>query len=173
MYLVRWLAIKTLRIATLFALVTLLVIGSKIALLNYETHTRVKAGGPEFIKKYQYYNKMFKRIAREHGADILNESLLVFEQEVVERTEENMDEEILITIGQTMCIGKQVIYVQIGDIHMMYSQEAEVGDTIRHEIAHALDCNTRGKSDHGPEWQKWANKLGAIPSRVYRGQKRK
>tara|TARA_R110000737_G_C14624761_1_gene494630 strand:- start:47045 stop:47608 length:564 start_codon:yes stop_codon:yes gene_type:complete len=37
-------------------------------------------------------------------------------------------------------------------------------DTIRHEIAHAIDYLTRGESGHDYPWQKIAVHLGAIPS---------
>lgn len=36
-------------------------------------------------------------------------------------------------------------------------------DTVRHEIAHALDAELRGHSDHGPQWKKIAKQVGAIP----------
>jgi len=39
-------------------------------------------------------------------------------------------------------------------------------DTIRHEIAHALDFEQRGKSDHSYKWKAWAIKVGADPSRT-------
>lgn len=37
-------------------------------------------------------------------------------------------------------------------------------DTIRHEIAHALDFEDRGTSDHGYKWKAWAIKVGADPT---------
>lgn len=37
-------------------------------------------------------------------------------------------------------------------------------DTIKHEIAHALDFEERGISDHGYKWKAWAIKVGADPS---------
>mgnify|MGYP002132259602 CR=1 FL=1 len=41
----------------------------------------------------------------------------------------------------------------------------EQRDTVLHEIAHALDFETRGKSDHGPIWKMWAVRVGAKPVR--------
>lgn len=38
-------------------------------------------------------------------------------------------------------------------------------NTIRHEIAHALDAMERGKSDHSWRWKAWAVKVGAKPER--------
>ena len=38
-------------------------------------------------------------------------------------------------------------------------------DTIKHEIAHALDFHDRGTSDHSKKWKRWAVKVGADPSR--------
>ena len=42
-------------------------------------------------------------------------------------------------------------------------------DVARHEIAHALDYETRGRSDHGRAWKTWARRCGADPSRLYEG----
>ena len=39
-------------------------------------------------------------------------------------------------------------------------------DTIRHELAHALDYEERRTSDHGWRWRAWARKVGADPSRT-------
>jgi predicted SprT family Zn-dependent metalloprotease len=41
----------------------------------------------------------------------------------------------------------------------------EAEDTIRHEIAHALDYEERGTSDHSWKWKRWAIKVGANPER--------
>jgi hypothetical protein len=40
-------------------------------------------------------------------------------------------------------------------------------DVARHEIAHALDFETRGKSRHDAAWKQWAVACGADPSRLY------
>lgn len=42
--------------------------------------------------------------------------------------------------------------------------EAEVGDTLRHEVAHALAGPRAG---HGPAWRKVAREIGAKPRRCY------
>lgn len=42
-------------------------------------------------------------------------------------------------------------------------------DVVRHEIAHALDVDARGKTDHGPHWRAWARRCGADPARLYEG----
>ncbi|MCB0720306.1 MAG: SprT-like domain-containing protein [Bacteroidetes bacterium] len=42
-------------------------------------------------------------------------------------------------------------------------------DVARHEIAHALDVETRGRTDHGRAWKRWARKCGADPARLYEG----
>lgn len=47
----------------------------------------------------------------------------------------------------------------------------DVKDTILHEIAHALDYEDRGKSDHSEHWKRWARKVGADDSRCYDGDK--
>lgn len=42
----------------------------------------------------------------------------------------------------------------------------EAEDTIRHEIAHALDIEERGTSDHSWKWKAWAVRVGANPNRT-------
>ncbi len=41
---------------------------------------------------------------------------------------------------------------------------------LRHEIAHALDYETRGRSAHDDVWKRWAQRCGADPSRLYDGE---
>lgn len=41
--------------------------------------------------------------------------------------------------------------------------EEEQKDTVKHELAHALDFLQRGYSDHGRQWKIWAMRLGAKP----------
>jgi hypothetical protein len=43
-------------------------------------------------------------------------------------------------------------------------------DVARHEIAHALDFETRGRSAHDAVWKTWARRCGADPTRVYEGE---
>lgn len=45
--------------------------------------------------------------------------------------------------------------------------EAEVRDTLLHEVAHALAGHCAG---HGPVWRKIARKVGARPRRCYRSE---
>ena len=42
-------------------------------------------------------------------------------------------------------------------------------DVARHEIAHALHYELEGGRGHGPDWQRWARRCGASPTRVYEG----
>ena len=41
-----------------------------------------------------------------------------------------------------------------------------ISDTIRHEIAHAIDYEMRGETGHGPKWKALAKKCGANPERT-------
>lgn len=41
----------------------------------------------------------------------------------------------------------------------------EFEDTIRHEIAHAIDVEVNGSSSHGRQWQRIAIQVGAKPTR--------
>ena len=43
-------------------------------------------------------------------------------------------------------------------------------DVARHEIAHALDYETRGRSAHDRTWKAWARRCGADPTRCYEGE---
>ncbi len=47
--------------------------------------------------------------------------------------------------------------------------EAEVEDTIRHEIAHAIDWERRGTTNHDATWKAVARACGAWPSRTFKG----
>ncbi len=40
-------------------------------------------------------------------------------------------------------------------------------DVMRHEIAHALDVDQRGRTDHGDQWKRWAVECEADPTRLY------
>lgn len=46
---------------------------------------------------------------------------------------------------------------------------AEVEDTIRHEIAHAVDYEQRGRSSHDATWKRIAIRCGAKPQRCFGG----
>ena len=39
-------------------------------------------------------------------------------------------------------------------------------DTFLHELAHLVDLAHRGRTDHGPHWRRWAQRLGANPTRL-------
>lgn len=47
--------------------------------------------------------------------------------------------------------------------------DADVEDTIRHEIAHAIDWEQRGKTSHDRTWKALALECGASPSRTFGG----
>ena len=47
---------------------------------------------------------------------------------------------------------------------------ADVDDTIRHEIAHAIDAERRGRSGHDATWRALATACGARPERCYAGR---
>ncbi len=44
---------------------------------------------------------------------------------------------------------------------------AVIEDVIRHEIAHAVDFERRGRSDHGRAWKAICRRIGADPTRLY------
>ncbi len=45
-----------------------------------------------------------------------------------------------------------------------------IEDVIRHEIAHAIDFERRGRSDHGRTWKAICKRVGADPTRLYETQ---
>ncbi len=47
---------------------------------------------------------------------------------------------------------------------------AVLDDVIRHEIAHAVDYEKRGISDHSGHWKQICARVGADPSRTYEGR---
>lgn len=50
--------------------------------------------------------------------------------------------------------------IKLSRHHVLNGTDAEIMDTIRHEVAHALAGSS---ARHGPEWKAWAIKLGAHP----------
>lgn len=53
--------------------------------------------------------------------------------------------------------------ITLSTLHARLGWTAEVEDTVRHEIAHALDFETRGRSAHDAVWKRWAVCCGATP----------
>ena len=50
--------------------------------------------------------------------------------------------------------------IKLSRHHVLNGTDAEITDTIRHEVAHAL---AGPLAKHGPEWKRWAIRLGATP----------
>ena len=58
-------------------------------------------------------------------------------------------------------------YIAVSRVLVQNGLSREViSDTIRHEIAHAIDYEIRGETGHGPKWKKLAKKCGANPERT-------
>lgn len=55
--------------------------------------------------------------------------------------------------------------IRISEQFLRLSMEA-LEDTIRHEIAHAIDYEIRGTSDHSYRWKRIAMQCGADPTRT-------
>jgi len=53
--------------------------------------------------------------------------------------------------------------ISVSLFHARAGVTPDVEDTIRHEIAHALDFELRGKSAHDARWKALATQCGAIP----------
>lgn len=65
--------------------------------------------------------------------------------------------------------GKKVRIISLSRHYAFEGGWEAMEDVVRHEIAHAIDFETRGKSDHGPRWQAIARSVGADPTRLYDG----
>jgi predicted SprT family Zn-dependent metalloprotease len=61
-------------------------------------------------------------------------------------------------LGQCDFDAKQILH----SIYYLHNDPAEIEDTLRHEIAHAL---AGPGEDHGPLWKAWAVRCGAKPIR--------
>ena len=59
---------------------------------------------------------------------------------------------------------KKTIYLSKMFFNANSHKSHEFEDTLRHELAHALDYITRGTSDHGPIWKRIASQLLATPA---------
>lgn len=59
--------------------------------------------------------------------------------------------------------GVYVRALSLSQHHAAAGWTAEVEDTVRHEIAHAIDFEHRGTSSHDAIWKAWARLCGAKP----------
>lgn len=66
-------------------------------------------------------------------------------------------------MGQTSC-KKKMIYLSKELIRL--APDHIIINTMRHEIAHAVDYKRRGRSDHGWQWKNVALEVGANPDRL-------
>ncbi len=57
--------------------------------------------------------------------------------------------------------------IELSDFNICIITDAEIVDTIKHEVAHALDFEKRGYSSHDRVWQGWAIMVGARPETCY------
>jgi predicted SprT family Zn-dependent metalloprotease len=63
--------------------------------------------------------------------------------------------------GKAILSKKKIL---ISRIHALYEMDRDaIEDTILHEIAHALDYERRGLSNHDAHWKKIALSIGCIP----------
>ncbi len=56
--------------------------------------------------------------------------------------------------------------IELSTQYVELNEEAEVLDTIRHEVAHALAHKHDGEHGHGSAWKKWCLRTGANPLRL-------
>lgn len=65
--------------------------------------------------------------------------------------------------------GRTVRVISLSKFYAEQGGWAVMEDVARHEIAHAIDYETRGRSDHGRIWKAIARRVGADPTRLYDG----
>lgn len=65
--------------------------------------------------------------------------------------------------------GRRVRIISISRFYALQLDWIELEDVVRHEIAHAVDYERRGRSDHGSSWKDIALSVGADPTRLYEG----
>ncbi len=65
--------------------------------------------------------------------------------------------------------GRRVRVISLSRYYATRVDWSQMEDVVRHEIAHAIDFETRGTSDHGPIWMAIARRVGADPTRLYDG----
>ena len=56
--------------------------------------------------------------------------------------------------------------IQLAKLAVESGEWIKLIDTLLHEVAHAIDFNTRGTSDHSWRWKKIAVMVGAEPERI-------
>ncbi len=66
------------------------------------------------------------------------------------------------TLGHCNCRKK---LISISDAYMKSNPFEVMKDTLLHEIAHALQFEKTGKTNHGREWKKIASTVGCSPRR--------
>jgi predicted SprT family Zn-dependent metalloprotease len=63
--------------------------------------------------------------------------------------------------------GRKGYYISLSRKLVVLNDKSQVLDTILHEIAHAMDYEERGTSDHGPNWRRLALSIGCNGERCY------
>lgn len=70
------------------------------------------------------------------------------------------DERKLITLSRHYAVRMGLSYCDVRGLSV-------IDDVIRHEIAHAIDFERRGRSDHGTAWKAICLRVGADPTCLY------
>ena len=65
--------------------------------------------------------------------------------------------------------GKKVKTIALSRHYALHCGWEIMEDVVRHEIAHAIEFETAGRSGHGKRWKRIAHALGADPTRKYEG----
>ena len=60
-------------------------------------------------------------------------------------------------------LSKSEKIIRLSRFHILHNTQEEMENTVRHEIAHAIDFNRRGKSSHDQTWKLIAQEVGAVP----------
>ncbi len=66
--------------------------------------------------------------------------------------------------GQSAAAGGEIEIALALELMLEGNEDAFL-DTLLHEMAHAADFLSRGRTDHGPHWRMWAARVGCAPRR--------
>lgn len=59
---------------------------------------------------------------------------------------------------------KSMRRIELSSMHLPFVDDWALADTIKHEIAHALNFNDSQEEAHGVAWQLIAERIGALPT---------
>lgn len=103
-------------------------------------------------ERQTFLGKLFNKLVEKHA---LTGYELILSTSINEGSASNKD-----TFGTCNFVNK---VISLSRRHVEEDEFEVVEDTLRHELAHALDAKIRGYSNHDKHWRKCARIMGATP----------